>query len=139
MVEGLGCYRTSPTQPINQSCTSNLNSRINKTLTTILKKEGGFFIFNINTNNNYYIQGHAEADGGIIIEVSGGENAVLNPQFLQELNKLGWKNDESDLSGNFVKKFNKIESLNRIVSDDIISAAKIFGLQLGQKVDLNES
>ena len=27
MVEGLGCYRTSPTQPINQSCTSNLNSR----------------------------------------------------------------------------------------------------------------
>ena len=71
--------------------------------------------------------------------MSGGENAVLNPQFLQELNKLGWKNDESDLAGNFVKKFKKIESLNRIVSDDIISAAKIFGLQLGQKVDLNES
>ncbi len=30
MVEGLGCYRTSPTQPINQSCTSNLNSRVNR-------------------------------------------------------------------------------------------------------------
>ena len=32
MVEGLGCYRTSPTQPINQSCTSNLNSRWNSKL-----------------------------------------------------------------------------------------------------------
>ena len=27
-VEGLGCYRISPSQPVNQSCTSNLNSRI---------------------------------------------------------------------------------------------------------------
>ena len=32
MVEGLGCYRTSPTQPINQSCTSNLNSRVSISL-----------------------------------------------------------------------------------------------------------
>jgi len=29
-VEVLGCYCISPTQPVNQSCTSNLNSRNQK-------------------------------------------------------------------------------------------------------------
>ena len=36
-VEGLGCYCISPSQPVNQCCTSNLNSRVVKLISRVPK------------------------------------------------------------------------------------------------------